>query len=202
MKMNKRVLMGLGVTFVCLATAFAAVNIKGLVVDALTGYTVAGAAASNTVICGNGTVGTYQGSCSIAVATAAALAATPTQCSGGTPLATGIQANGNANCATALARTCNSNGCYIQYPDGTLDQWGTVFCSGVTCTVTFPTAFTTTTNLSFTDTPTWTSGNLTSVYSGLSTSGTTVSNFGVVPVGGGGTSYSGGATNSWHAIGN
>jgi hypothetical protein len=34
-------------------------------------------------------------------ATATALAATPSQCSGGTPVATGIAANGNANCAAA-----------------------------------------------------------------------------------------------------
>jgi len=33
-------------------------------------------------------------------ATATALSATPTQCSGGTPLSTGIQANGNANCTS------------------------------------------------------------------------------------------------------
>lgn len=36
-------------------------------------------------------------------ATSTALAATPTQCSGGTPLATGVAANGNANCTAAPA---------------------------------------------------------------------------------------------------
>lgn len=89
---------------VCVAVAFAAVNVKGLIIDAITGYTVAGAAANNTAICGNGTVGTYQASCGIAVASASvatALATTPAQCSGGTPLATGIAANGNANCTAA-----------------------------------------------------------------------------------------------------
>jgi hypothetical protein len=51
-------------------------------------------------------------------ATAGALGATPTQCSGGTPVATGIAANGNANCTSAgtitlpqtIAGTVNSGG--------------------------------------------------------------------------------------------
>jgi hypothetical protein len=42
-------------------------------------------------------------------ATAAALGATPTQCSGGTPLATGIAANGNANCTAATGLTIQTN---------------------------------------------------------------------------------------------
>jgi hypothetical protein len=97
MKMNK--LWWLLLMFPSLAMA--QVNIKGAKVDALTGYTVAGAAANNQVVCGNGTVGTYQASCGIAVATAAALATTPTGCGGGTPIAIGIAANGNANCIAA-----------------------------------------------------------------------------------------------------
>lgn len=73
-------------------------------------------------------------------ATAAALSATPTQCGGGTPIATGIAANGNANCAPAPSpsRTCNGNGCYVQYSDGTVVEWGTVggcSTSGAGCTV-------------------------------------------------------------------
>lgn len=43
-------------------------------------------------------VGAITNSTSGNSATASALATTPTQCSGGTPLATGIAANGNANC--------------------------------------------------------------------------------------------------------
>jgi hypothetical protein len=66
--MSKKALMGLGVMLlVCVTVAFAAVNVKGLIVDALTGFTVAGAAPNNQVICGNGTVGTYQATCGTAV---------------------------------------------------------------------------------------------------------------------------------------
>lgn len=50
---------------------------------------------------------------------------------------------------------CNSNGCYILYSDGTLDEWGispaaVLACSNVCgeATVTFPHAFASTTNLS------------------------------------------------------
>jgi hypothetical protein len=54
---SKKVLLGLGVmVLVCVTVAFAAVNVKGLIVDALTGYTVGGAAPSNHTLCGNGTV--------------------------------------------------------------------------------------------------------------------------------------------------
>jgi hypothetical protein len=57
MKMRSKALLGLGVMLlVCVTVAFAAVNVKGLIVDALTGYTVAGAAPSGHTLCGNGTV--------------------------------------------------------------------------------------------------------------------------------------------------
>jgi hypothetical protein len=110
---NKKVLLGL-MLLVCVTVAFAAVNVKGLIVDALTGYTVAGAAPNNYTLCGNGTVGTYQASCG----------------------------------AAAPVRTCNANGCYIRYSDGTIHAWGTITTasSGGTLssgTITFPTAFTT-----------------------------------------------------------
>lgn len=42
-------------------------------------------------------------------ATATALAATPSQCSGANPIATGIAANGNANCTTATGITLQTN---------------------------------------------------------------------------------------------
>lgn len=57
--------------------------------------------------------------------TATALAATPAQCGAGL-FATGIAANGNANCSPfgGTARTCNANGCYQVDSDGTTTQWG------------------------------------------------------------------------------
>ena len=54
--------------------------------------------------------------------TATALASTPTQCSGGTPIATGIGANGNANCTSAGAGsgTLNPTG---SITNGAVAQW-------------------------------------------------------------------------------
>lgn len=50
-------------------------------------------------------------------------------------------------------RSCNSNGCYVLYPDGTLEEWGHSSALGSATsagnvTITFPASFTTTTNLS------------------------------------------------------
>jgi len=116
MKMNKFTLLCASL-LMFLGVAFAAVNLKGLVVDALTGYTVSGTAPANTALCGNGTVGTYQAACGITVA---AFTATPTQCTTGS--ASGIQANGNANCTAAAAQTdCLSFACAAgsTYSNGT-----------------------------------------------------------------------------------
>ena len=60
---------------------------------------------ANALVMGTGGSLSVSGTGSIAATTAAALAATPTQCSGGTPLATGVAANGNANCTAAGAQT-------------------------------------------------------------------------------------------------
>jgi len=74
-------------------------------------------------------------------------------------------AGGNStDCTFAYAggsgpsRTCNENGCYIQYADGTIDAWGrTNNAPGggsiASLTATFPTFFSTTTNLEITISP-------------------------------------------------
>ena len=87
-------------SLLCLGvTAYGQVNLKGKTVDANQGYTYQGTAPVGTVLCGNGSKMLPSGSCPIVVAMAAALAATPSQCSGSTPMSTGVTANGNANCA-------------------------------------------------------------------------------------------------------
>lgn len=55
--------------------------------------------------------------------------------------------------SSAVNRVCNANGCYRIEADGTIFQWGNsstlgVATSAATLTITFPIAFTTTTNLS------------------------------------------------------
>jgi hypothetical protein len=50
------------------------------------------------------------------------------------------------------SRTCNANGCYILWPDGTIDAWGVSSAVGsnttaTNLTITFPVPFTTTSNL-------------------------------------------------------
>lgn len=159
---NKKTLLAL-MLVVCVSVAFAAVNVKGLIVDALTGYTVGGAAANNTVICGNGTVGTYQGSCGIAVASATtsttattATTATNANAVGGVALS-GLCQTGGTGCpsSTVPSQTCNANGCYLKFPDGTIQAWGQSAAavsggSAQRLAVTFPTPFTTTTNLTVT----------------------------------------------------
>lgn len=115
-----------------------------------------------------------------------------------------------------FTRQCNSNGCWIQYPDGTLEEWGV--STGVptgsdanTVVVVFPTPFTTTTNLSYVA---WAdncsqlpcgSGNknpLTVTGNGtLTTSNVQLVFTGVVPTGGGGTSLNASIHAHWHAWG-
>lgn len=116
---------------------------------------------------------------------------------------------------SAVPRTCNSNGCYRVEADGTISQWGisSVVPGGAdtaSVTVTFPTTFTTTTNLSFvawadncgdsactTKTPVAISGN-----GGPSTSLAVVFVSGVVPTGGGGSVINNTIHVHWQAVGN
>lgn len=66
---------------------------------------------SAAMVVGTGASLSTSGAGTIAATTAAALAATPGQCTGMTPIATGIQANGNANCTgvpSAVALQTNS----------------------------------------------------------------------------------------------
>jgi hypothetical protein len=95
-----------GAALLFVAVAVAAAQVPGFfsICNAITGYQVNSVAPNGQVICGNGTVGTYSASCAINAATAAALAATPTQCAAGQN-ATGINANGNANCTVAATQT-------------------------------------------------------------------------------------------------
>jgi len=91
--------------------------------NAITGFQVNGAAPVNHVLCGSGTV---YGDCS-AAPTATALAATPSQCGGATPIATGIAANGNANCMSLILgsrKNCMTTSC----------AGGSVYVSGTTYT--------------------------------------------------------------------
>lgn len=100
-------------------------------------------------------------------------------------------------------RTCNGNGCYRVEGDGTIEQWGTLTCGSVSCAVTFPTSFTTTTNLAINVTIDYaTQQNLVIVIDGTSTTGFTAIAGAVVYNGGGGSGYTGGGTYRWTAIGN
>lgn len=125
-----------------------------------------------------------------------------------------FDANGNTidagfTCSAATPRTCNANGCYLVLSDGTILQWGSVAgCStadnaGCTAAVTFPTSFTTTTNLSVhvscIDGP---ANCLSNVSGSPSTSGFTGQLASVVYVGGGGGHLSGSESLNWMAIGN
>lgn len=62
--MTKKALMGLGVMLlVCVTVAFAAVNVKGAIINALSGFQYNGAAPANHTLCGNGTVYVDAASC-------------------------------------------------------------------------------------------------------------------------------------------
>lgn len=137
------------------------------------------------------------------------------------PLATtaaigGVQCDGTTITCTAGViatvgtapgnRVCNANGCYVLYSDGTLVEWGTnVGCgSGGLCSVaiTFPTAFTTTTELSVTVGCNYaTEGNCVSSYKTVTTSGFSQNFQPVVNVGGAGSNFDGSETGSWMAVG-
>lgn len=106
------------------------------------------------------------------------------------------------------ARVCNSNGCYVTYSDGTILQWGAVTgCAtsdNASCTeaVTFPTNFTTTTNLTIT--PSVLESSTSQCFGSFSspgTSGFTFAYSSVVYVGGGGNHCPGTQTGEWVAVG-
>jgi hypothetical protein len=99
-----KVWFGAALVVCAVMVAAAQVPILGTIINATVGFTVGGTAPSGQVICGDGSVGSYSASCPINAATAAALAATPTQCAAGQN-ATGINANGNANCTVAATQT-------------------------------------------------------------------------------------------------
>lgn len=70
-------------------------------------------------------------------------------------LATGGVGDSGLSCTSSSipAPVCNSNGCYVLFPGGLIEQWGsgttpTNSCSGTSFS--FPTSFTTTSNLSVT----------------------------------------------------
>lgn len=99
-------------------------------------------------------------------------------------------------------RTCNANGCYFILADGTIEEWGTLACGSTTCAVVFPFPFTTTANLSVVATLNYSVSNVTTITTGVSTTGFTAGSGGVVYVGGSGSAYTGGGTYHWHALGN
>jgi hypothetical protein len=84
-------------------------TISGQTIGCLPLANSATSSTSSSKVCDNGTTLTYSGAGGLAAnaSTATTLAATPTQCGGGTPIATGIAANGNANCTAAGAGFAN-----------------------------------------------------------------------------------------------
>ncbi len=130
--------------------------------------------------------------------------------------ATGATGSTGATGPGPTARTCGGNGCSITFPDGTIQQWGVAgpVPTGADTnyiTVTFPTSFTTTTNLSVVA---WAdncaSGACASVKTPLSVYGnggattTSVQIYvsGVTPTGGGGDVLNNTIHIHWQAIGN
>lgn len=107
---------------------------------------------------------------------------------------------------TGAAATCNTNGCYITLTGGTIIQWGAAGSCGsgtFSCNVavTFPTTFSSTTNLSVTAVAV---GGANNVVVSTTTSSTTTFNVqygALVFVGGTGSNLSGSQTATWIAIG-
>lgn len=148
--------------------------------------------------------------------TAAALSGTPTQCSGSAPLATGIAANGNANCTAAPASVgtavCVSTGCYRIATDGVTEEWGTVSVppSGTgtnNATISFPHTFTSTSNLAVTFSTVGIAGSGDpndppgAQLSSLSTSSASVFMARFIQASEGGGTFNNTITLTWHAIG-
>ena len=104
------------------------------------------------------------------------------------------------------SRTCNVNGCYRVAGDGTIEQWGTAAgCGGSSAcnvAVTFPTTFTTTTNLSIQTTAQGGGFNNYHATAGsATTAGFSVQYSAHVFVGGSGSNLNGSQTAYWYAIG-
>lgn len=110
---------------------------------------------------------------------------------------------------SAVSRTCpTSASCYIVQPDGTIIEWGVVPGCGAggacSSTITFPLAFTTTTNLSIVGSCNDAQGNCIAhpqVASSWSTTGFSMQFAPVVFVGGAGSNLDGNETAGWTAIG-
>lgn len=131
----------------------------------------------------------------------------------GVPL-TGLCQTSGTGCS-ASGRTCNANGCYIQYADGTIEAWGnsaltTGGGSAQRLTITFPVSFTSTSNLSVVVSPTGEpagDGNphpqSCHISSGPTTVGATATIALATQVSGSGyANIVAGQTCSWHAFGN
>jgi len=122
-----------------------------------------------------------------------------------------FDANGNVVDAGSVypvgtARTCNSNGCYQIDGDGTIRQWGTVGgCitpDNASCSVSvaFPTAFTTSSDLTVTTSvANWT--NCLANPNSVTTTGFSMSFASLIFVGGAGNHCPGTQTGEWHATG-
>jgi hypothetical protein len=114
------------------------------------------------------------------------------------------------DCA-ATPQTCNSNGCYTISGDGTINQWGQSGSCGsgtnsCSVAVTFPTAFTSTSNLVVTvstqENVSGATGNTFSMVNGSPTiSGFNAYFAALVYVGGSGNNLSGSQTVYWRAVG-
>jgi len=117
------------------------------------------------------------------------------------------QVTGAACGGTDTATTCNSNGCFFEKPDGTLVEWGTAAgcttSSGGPClvTVTFPQAFTSTTNLVPIANCSGGLTNCLAASSSILTTGFTAQLTAVVRVSGSGSNLDGTESVMWNAFG-
>jgi hypothetical protein len=127
--------------------------------------------------------------------------------------AAGNVIDSGAPCSTATPRTCNSNGCYRVDGDGTIEAWGTVSvpASGTgtnTATITFPTSFTTATNLAVTISTVGVAGSGDpndppgAQLSSVSTTGAGVFMARFIQASEGGGNFDNTITLMWHATGN
>lgn len=106
---------------------------------------------------------------------------------------------------TAVSRTCGAGGCYRVENDGTIEEWGVAAACGsgtpgCATSVTFPLAFTTTTNQTITATC-GVEANCAAVVQSPSTTGFTAQQTAFVIVGGSGGNLSGSQTVEWYAVG-
>lgn len=113
---------------------------------------------------------------------------------------------GVISAASGTAETCNANGCYFTLPNGNIIQRGTIpscASSGHVCTatVTFPTAFTTTSNLTVTCSIQFPPGNGTCTVGNPSTTSVGINQAALVFNGGSGGGLDGSQTVNWVAIG-